>query len=537
MRPVFQSSVMRRAMLSPMPRTSVRVPASMIPPRSEVRLSSARAAFSYARTLKGFSPLSSRRPAISSRMRATSRTSTRNSVRDWFARGGLGKLGQRPSTGESFLGRMPVHDLRLAETPAEADHPVARHGVEVDQPQVEILEDASVRGDLVQRGAELLEEPRAPRLVLPERAHVLTPARRARGLDGDQHPHLPLERRDLPGHRRERSQGLREIGNQTVRFFHREDLVPDSFHIGPREGCRFRCLPRGHVIRGSRALATRMGIGQELRDVLNEETVNRILQEALARGGDAADLFAEQRFRTSFVLDSGKIDSVTYGYPRGAGVRVVLRNQTGYAFSDELTYNSILDAARIASSIVETPGRANPIDVTRRSPASPFALVNPEPLLLETAKLDVLQRMDTAARAADPRIVSVRIEYVDEVREVLIGTSEGIYIIDRQYLTSIACTPVAQASGKRASGLATLGGRVDAEYFARVSPEDAAKAAALQAVRLLDAGPAPAGPMPVVVAPGWGGVLVHESLGHALEADGIRRGTSLLSGLQGTRIV
>src|SRR6266850_1338775 len=230
MRPVFQSSVMRRAMLSPMPRTSVRVPASMIPPRSEVRLSSARAAFSYARTLKGFSPLSSRRPAISSRMRATSRTSTRNSVRDWFARGGLGKLGQRPSTGESFLGRMPVHDLRLAETPAEADHPVARHGVEVDQPQVEILEDASVRGDLVQRGAELLEQPRAPRLVLAERAHVLTPARRARGLDGDQHPHLPLERRDLPGHRRERSQGLREIGNQTVRFFHREDLVPDSFH-------------------------------------------------------------------------------------------------------------------------------------------------------------------------------------------------------------------------------------------------------------------------------------------------------------------
>jgi TldD protein len=279
-----------------------------------------------------------------------------------------------------------------------------------------------------------------------------------------------------------------------------------------------------------------MGIGQELRDVLNEETVNRILQEALARGGDAADLFAEQRFRTSFVLDSGKIDSVTYGYPRGAGVRVVLRNQTGYAFSDEITYNSLLDAARIASSIVETPGRANPIDVTRRSPASPFALVNPEPLLLETAKLDVLQRMDTAARAADPRIVSVRIEYVDEVREVLIGTSEGIYIIDRQYLTSIACTPVAQASGKRASGLATLGGRVDAEYFARVSPEDAAKAAALQAVRLLDAGPAPAGAMPVVVAPGWGGVLIHESLGHALEADGIRRGTSLLSGLQGTRI-
>ncbi|TMQ48307.1 MAG: TldD/PmbA family protein [Candidatus Eisenbacteria bacterium] len=215
-----------------------------------------------------------------------------------------------------------------------------------------------------------------------------------------------------------------------------------------------------------------MGIGQELRDVLNEETVNRILQEALARGGDAADLFAEQRFRTSIVLDSGKIDSVTYGYPRGGGVRVVLRNQTGYAFSDELTYNSLLDAARVASSVVETQSRANPIDVTRRTLLPPFTLVNPEPLMPEAGKLDILRRMDAAARAADPRIVSVRIEYMDDVRDVLI----------------------------------------------------------------MEAGPAPAGPMPVVVAPGWGGVLIHESLGHALEADGIRRGTSLLAGLQGTRV-
>ena len=172
-----------------------------------------------------------------------------------------------------------------------------------------------------------------------------------------------------------------------------------------------------------------MGIGQELRDVLNEETVNRILQEALARGGDAADLFAEQRFRTSIVLDSGKIDSVTYGYPRGGGVRVVLRNQTGYAFSDELTYNSLLDAARVASSVVETQSRANPIDVTRRTLLPPFTLLNPEPLMPEAGKLDILRRMDAAARAADPRIVSVRIEYMDDVRDVLIGTSEGIYVI------------------------------------------------------------------------------------------------------------
>ena len=284
------------------------------------------------------------------------------------------------------------------------------------------------------------------------------------------------------------------------------------------------------------AEAALMGIGQELRDVLNEETVNRILQEALVTGGNFADVFAEQRFRTAIVLDAGKIDSVTYGYPRGAGVRVVRRNQTGYAFSDELSYSSLLDAARVASSVVENQSRTNPIDVTRRNPPQPFTLQNPEPLMLEYTKFDLLQRMDAAARGVDSRIASVRIEYLDEVRDVLIGTSDGIYVLDRQYLASITCAPAAQAGGKRGSGLTSMGGRVDADYFARNSPEEAARQAARQAIRLLEAGPAPAGPMPVVVAPGWGGVLIHESLGHALEGDGIRRGTSLLTGLVGTRI-
>ena len=279
-----------------------------------------------------------------------------------------------------------------------------------------------------------------------------------------------------------------------------------------------------------------MGIGQELRDVLNEETVNRILQEALARGGDAADVFAEQRFRTSIVIDSGKIDSVSYVYPRGGSVRVVRRNQTGFAFSDDISYNALLDAAHGAQSVVETAQPAHPTDVTLRQPPPPFTIANPQPAMLEAGKLDILMRMDEAARSVDPRIVSVRIDYLDETRDILVGTSEGIYVVDRQYLTSITCSPTAQANGKRASGLATMGGRVGAEYFTRVNPADAAKAAARQALRLLDAGSAPAGPMPVVVGPGWGGVLIHESLGHALEADGVRRGTSILAGRAGSQI-
>lgn len=284
------------------------------------------------------------------------------------------------------------------------------------------------------------------------------------------------------------------------------------------------------------AEAAIMGIGQELRDVLNEETVNRILVEALRRGGDFAEVYAEQRFRTNIVLDDGKIDSVTYGYPRGAGVRVVRRTQTGYAYTDDITYNALLDAAHVASSIVENQSPVTPIDVTPRRLAAPFTLRLPAPLMAEALKFDVVRRMDQAARAVDPRIVSVRVEYQDEVRDVLIGTSDGGFVVDRQYLFSATCSPTAVAGEARRQGFNSLGGRVDQDYLERVSPEETARKAARQAITLLEAGPAPAGPMPVVIGPGWGGVLIHESLGHASEGDGVRRGTSLLAGKLGSLI-
>ncbi len=284
------------------------------------------------------------------------------------------------------------------------------------------------------------------------------------------------------------------------------------------------------------AEAAIMGIGQELRDVLNEETVNRILVESLIRGGDFADLFAEQRFRTNIVLAEGRIESVTYGYPRGAGVRVSRRNQTGYAFSDEIAYNTLLDAARVASAVVENQSPVTPIDVTRRNLPVPFPLNLPVPLMDESRKFDILRRMDAAARGYDPRIVSVRLQYVDEVRDVLIGTSDGGYLVDRQFLVTVFCAPTAVSGGERRSGFGTLGGRVDEGYLAAVDPERVAREAAKQAITLLGAGPAPAGSMPVVIGPGWGGVLVHQAVGNAAEGDLIRRGTSILTGQLGARI-
>jgi TldD protein len=284
------------------------------------------------------------------------------------------------------------------------------------------------------------------------------------------------------------------------------------------------------------AEAAIMGIGQELRDILNFETCDRILTESLARGGTYADIFAEQRFTTSIALDDGKIESVTYGYPRGAGVRVLRRHQTGYAFSDDISFNAILDVGRIASVIVENQSPVTPTDLALREAVQPFTLNAPAPLMNETLKFAFVRRFDAAARAVDPRVASVRVEYSDDVREILIATSEGTYHLDRQYLVSITCLVTAVQGAVRRTGFSAIGGRVDESYFARRTPEDAAREAAEQALVLLQAGPAPAGAMPVIIGPGWGGVLIHESLGHALEGDGIRRGTSLLAGKVGTQI-
>jgi len=279
-----------------------------------------------------------------------------------------------------------------------------------------------------------------------------------------------------------------------------------------------------------------MGMGQELSDTLNIETCNQIMIESLKRGATFADLFAEQRYMTSIVLDGGKLESVTYGYPRGAGVQVMFRQQAGYAFSDVVEFNSLLDAAHLASSVVENRGPVSPVDLAVKPIMPVVSLSAPVPLMNEDLKFGFVRRFDEAARAVDPRIASVRVEYNDEVRDILVATSEGVYVTDRQYLVSITCTVTAVEGPQRRTGFSAIGGRVDESYFTRRTPEAAGREAAEQALVLLQAGPAPAGSMPVVTGPGWGGVLMHEALGHALEGEEISRGTSIITGKLGTQI-
>jgi TldD protein len=219
-------------------------------------------------------------------------------------------------------------------------------------------------------------------------------------------------------------------------------------------------------------------------------------------------------------------------------VRVISGDQTGYAYTDDLSPERILKAARIAARIASGPARVSTVGLTTvDTPHSfysvPTSLTDRE--LRE--KLELVQRGDAAARAYDSRIRQVRVSYGDQVRHVLMAGSDGRVVTDLQPLVRFSVFTIAQEDGKLQSGSSGGGGRVGLEFFqGDKSPEKFACEAARQAIVQLDAREAPAGEMEVVLGPGWPGILLHEAVGHGLEADFNRKGISAFTGRIGQRV-
>ncbi len=262
----------------------------------------------------------------------------------------------------------------------------------------------------------------------------------------------------------------------------------------------------------------------------------KLLTLALGKGGDWADLFFEYRVGASYVLEDEKVKSVGRGVTLGLGVRVLSGDATGYAYCEELTWEAMAEAARTAAQIAAT-GRAGQL-----KPIAPIAVAGFYPVQLASvetvpeAKLELLRRADRAARAADPRIVKVEASFAEEWKEILVVTSDGKMARDEQPLLRFGCHALAEANGKRQGGSSGGGGRYGMEYFDAHTPEAHGKEAARIAVAMLDAVDAPAGQMEVVLAPGDSGILLHEAVGHGLEADFNRKGTSNYTGRVGQRV-
>jgi len=269
---------------------------------------------------------------------------------------------------------------------------------------------------------------------------------------------------------------------------------------------------------------------------LDRDLLARVLGRALRRGGDFADVFFEHRLVQMFRLQDGRIREASSSLVRGAGVRVVAGERAGYAYTDDLEEAALLRAADAASLIVRD-GRARAAAV-ELAPLRAPELYEPHPdEPADSARyVDLLARADVAARAYDPRVVAVNAFVTDELQHVQIASSDGRIVTDRRPLVALGVQVVAKEGAQRENGYLGDGGRTSLAVFDAKTPESLAAESARIATTKLGARGAPAGEMPVVIGPGGGGVLLHEAVGHGLESDFNRKGTSLYSGRVGERV-
>ena len=287
-------------------------------------------------------------------------------------------------------------------------------------------------------------------------------------------------------------------------------------------------------------LNSAFGFTEETKDMLEQALsdgeLKKLLETALSRGGEFAEIYLQHLIRTDIQLDEDKIKSFNYGIIQGGGIRVISGEKTGYAFSDDLSFPMLKEAADVASFIASSASVQKPANLLAQKIKPYFVLNSPVALASESKKIDLLKRANQAARDYDKRIAQVRVDYMDEAKKIMIINSDGLKTKDDQFITRLAAYPLAVDGSKRFEGYATLGGRVDFDYYEKNPPETAGKEAARQATVMLEAEDAPAGLNPVVVAAGWGGVLIHEAFGHSLEGDVIRKKTSLMADKLGTKV-
>jgi TldD protein len=271
---------------------------------------------------------------------------------------------------------------------------------------------------------------------------------------------------------------------------------------------------------------------------LTQADVERYLAAALSAGGDYADLYFEYLTTTSVNVDESLIKSASQGISAGCGVRVISGERTGYAYTDDLAPEKILHAARTAALIASGPAKTPVVSLKENNARNLYPIAVAPTNAEVSSKVDLVMKADRAARAYDSRIREVRAGYADELRQILVIGSDGSFAYDTQPLSRMNVMCIAKdAKGQSSRGSSGGGGRVGLDYFGdEKSPDYFAKEAARQAIIQLDARPAPAGEMEVVLGPGWPGILLHEAIGHGLEADFNRKGTSAFTGLVGRRV-
>ncbi|HET7672162.1 MAG TPA: metalloprotease TldD [Burkholderiales bacterium] len=269
---------------------------------------------------------------------------------------------------------------------------------------------------------------------------------------------------------------------------------------------------------------------------LESRKLERIFGTLAARKVDYADLYFQYSRSEGWSLEEGIVKSGSFNIEQGVGVRAVSGEKTAFAYSDEISFDALEDAAK-ATRAIASAGQARVVKAAhRRLPQPLYAAVDPIASLPSESKVRLLERLERKCRALDPRVTQVMASLGAEYEVVLIARADGHLAGDVRPLVRLSVQVIAEASGRRESGSGGGGGRTDFSHFTDEVLDSYARQAVSQALTNLEARPAPAGTMTVVLGPGWPGVLLHEAVGHGLEGDFNRKGSSAFSGRLGQRV-
>ena len=269
--------------------------------------------------------------------------------------------------------------------------------------------------------------------------------------------------------------------------------------------------------------------------MLDDSVLRGVLTEALRRGGDFAEVFAEDRRSTALRLDDSRVEDVASGRDFGCGIRVISGDRTSYAFTNLATTEALLEAATAARAGLDSPEVVVVADLRDAHPPVAHPVRVPPLDVDPSAKAGALRSADEAARAAGAGIRQVVASYADVHQRVLIANSEGLRIEDDRTRVRLAVNAVAARDGNIATGFEAPGHSGGFELLEVHDPAALGRTAAGKALTMLEARPSPAGEFPVVLAPGTGGVLIHEACGHGLEADALVKEASVYANRSGER--
>ena len=271
--------------------------------------------------------------------------------------------------------------------------------------------------------------------------------------------------------------------------------------------------------------------------MLESSVVQKVLGAALRSGGEWAEVFVEDRRTSTGKLDDGRIEELSSLRDRGAGIRVVVGDTTGFAHTADLSENGLRVAAQAASAVARTGGGGvKEVALTQQTqPSINQIKVLPESVE-KAAKVEILKRANDAARSVSNAITQVNANYGDVRRRILVANSDGLLASDDQVRTRFSVTAVASGDTGMQTGYESTGFSVGWELFDDIDIEQFAHRAANRAITKLKARPAPSGAVPVVLAKGSGGVMFHEACGHGLEADAVQKNMTVYAGKKGEQV-